>query len=104
MFGVVMWASAKKGTAIVLCDDQDKLAFVSGPSIYGNSLPPKIGDVVEIAVRDHGQLRLCTDLRTVTTHNSVDGAVYRRAGSVRGNLPIDTRRQSNSTILLSADA
>ncbi|QFS83391.1 hypothetical protein FIU97_11175 [Roseivivax sp. THAF40] len=65
VYGVVLWANAQKGTAVIWCEDQGDLAFVT-PDTDTTHLGAEIdaGDLVMCSVEDADDL-------------------YRRAGNLR---------------------
>lgn len=66
VYGVILWRDRLKGTAVIWCEDQDKLAYAARANVFGDDFnAAENGDLVEIDYMDSGALRYCTKLRLV---------------------------------------
>lgn len=66
IYGVILWHDRSKGTAVIWCEDQDKLAYAARAEVFGDDLQcAENGDLVEIEYKDSGSFRYCTKLRLV---------------------------------------
>ncbi|MFT6451641.1 MAG: hypothetical protein ACJA06_001126 [Halocynthiibacter sp.] len=66
VYGVILWHDRAKGTAVIWCEDQDKLAYAARAEVFGDDLnSAENGDLVEIDYKDSGSFRYCTKLRLV---------------------------------------
>lgn len=73
MFGIILWASKRKGTALVWCEDQGQVAFVPSPDvIVGQTGFCSVGDQVWVKLRTEGRTRYCTSLAVVDHTGSFD--------------------------------
>lgn len=67
MIGVVVWSNAAKSKAVIWCEDQGALAYLSGTDkVIGNMGWPEAGDMVELESELHCDLRHAFNVRIVT--------------------------------------
>jgi cold shock CspA family protein len=73
MMGVVLWSDQQVGKAVIWCEDQGKLAYVTGDQAEINTeLELQAGDLVSFSLRMQSKLRFAENL-TVVEENSYQG-------------------------------
>ncbi len=82
VYGVVLWASAQNGTAVIWCEDQGDLAYVTPEGGRLNECPEiTAGDLILCSVSDDdAQYRRAENLRPVQqgSHKSLSRMLVRR--------------------------
>lgn len=77
MLGVILWSDAAAQKAVLWCEDQGDLAYLSGA--HTGDLPEtffQIGDLLEVDVRTHRNMRLASNPRCVQAsvgREAIDG-------------------------------
>jgi len=73
MMGVVLWTDQQVGKAVIWCEDQGKLAYVTGEQAETCSdLDLQAGDLVSFSLRMQSRLRFAENL-TVVEENGYQG-------------------------------
>ena len=73
MMGVVLWSDQQVGKAVIWCEDQGKLAYVTGEQAENCfDLDLQAGDLVSFSLRMQSRLRFAENL-TVVEENSYQG-------------------------------
>ena len=73
MMGVVLWTDQQVGKAVIWCEDQGKLAYVTGEQAENYSdLDLQAGDLVSFSLRMQSRLRFAENL-TVVEENGYQG-------------------------------
>lgn len=66
MMGVVLWSDQQVGKAVIWCEDQGKLAYVTGDQAELNTdLELQAGDLVSFSLRMQSRLRFAENLTVV---------------------------------------
>ena len=73
MMGVVLWSDQQVGKAVIWCEDQGKLAYVTGEQAeICTDMDLQAGDLVSFSLRMHSKLRFAENL-TVVEENGFQG-------------------------------
>jgi len=73
MMGVVLWSDQQVGKAVIWCEDQGKLAYVTGEQAeICTDLGLQAGDLVSFSLRMQSRLRFAENL-TVVEENGYQG-------------------------------
>ena len=75
MMGVVLWSDQQVGKAVIWCEDQGKLAYVTGDqaeNCLDMDLDLQAGDLVSFSLRMQSRLRFAENL-TVVQENGYQG-------------------------------
>ncbi|MHA6324126.1 hypothetical protein [Roseivivax sp. CAU 1753] len=99
VYGVVLWANAQNGTAVIWCEDQGELAYVTADS-DSTHLGADIdaGDMILCCVDDDAAAyRRARNLRRIEvgSHKALPRVLVRRETSERSSnvVPIQTARR-----------
>lgn len=66
MMGVVLWSDQQVGKAVIWCEDQGKLAYVTGEQAeITTNLELEAGDLVSFSLRMQSKLRFAENLSVV---------------------------------------
>lgn len=66
MMGVVLWSDQQVGKAVIWCEDQGKLAYVTGDQAeICSDLDLEAGDLVSFSLRMQSRLRFAENLKVV---------------------------------------
>jgi len=73
MFGVVLWSDLDHGKAVIWCEDQGKLAYVTGDQAdLCQDMELQAGDLVKFSLRMQSKLRFAENLKVVEEKSFAD--------------------------------
>lgn len=73
MFGVVLWSDLDDGKAVIWCEDQGKLAYVTGDQAeLCADMELQAGDLVKFSLRMQSKLRFAENLKVVEEQSFAD--------------------------------
>lgn len=73
MFGVVLWSDLDHGKAVIWCEDQGKLAYVTGEQAdLCADMDLQAGDLVKFSLRMQSKLRFAENLKVIEEKSFAD--------------------------------
>lgn len=86
MIGIVLWNNAAENKAVIWCEDQGDLAYMSGTDhMIGLDPMIEVGDVVEFDIHTQRNLRLASNVKSVRQNSGTSLSDSLRSIPVMGD-------------------